>query len=94
MNYHWTDCPNCLCHVAVNWIVRPEGVSGSVRRWSVDRSINDGKPFAVPSGQRAGAEGAISVDCVCGAPIALPEQPDAVGGERSDDLRVTLDGGD
>jgi hypothetical protein len=91
MNYHWTDCPGCSCHVAVNWIVRPEGVSGSLRRWSPDRSINDGKPFAAPAETAAGS---LEVSCVCGTPIRLPERPDAVGGERSDDLRVTLTAGD
>jgi len=45
MNYHWTDCPGCSCHLAVNWMVRPEEIAGSLRRWSADRSTNDGKPF-------------------------------------------------
>jgi len=91
MNYHWTDCPSCGCHVAVNWIVRPEGVSGSLRRWSPDRSINDGRPIDLPPDAPAtGWE----IPCVCGAPIRIPERPDAVGGERSEDLRVTLDAGD
>ena len=84
MNYHWTTCPNCSCQVAVNWTVRPEGVSGSLRRWSTDRSINDGRPFVMPAGS------ALAVPCVCGETIAVPERPDAVGGERTDDLRVTL----
>ena len=87
MNYHWADCPNCLCHLAVNWTMRPGEISGSLRRWSADRSTNDGKAFQLP-----GAAGAapIVVSCVCGAPISLPDPPDAVGGERSDDLRVKL----
>jgi hypothetical protein len=87
MNNHRADCPNCLCHLAVNWTVRPGEILGSVRRWSADRSINDGKAFQLP-----GAAGAapIVVPCVCGAPLSLPDPPDAVGGERSDDLRVKL----
>jgi len=87
VNYHWIDCPGCSCHLAVNWIVRPEETAGSLRRWSADRSINDGKPFAFPG--RKGAEPLV-VPCVCGTPIPLPEEPDAVGGERSEGLRVIL----
>lgn len=85
MNYHWTICPSCSCQVAVNWVVRPEGVSGSLRRWSSDRSINDGRPFLAKD-----AAAGLTATCVCGAAIPLPERPDAVGGERSDDLRVSL----
>ena len=87
MNYHWTDCPGCACHLAVNWMVRPEGTIGSLKRWSADRSVNDGKPFAF-RGVKSGE--ALVVPCVCGTPIPLPERPDAVGGERSEGLRVTL----
>jgi len=87
MNYHWTDCPNCSCHLAVNWTVRSEGTAGSLRRWSPDRSINDGKPFAFRGPRGADA---LVVECVCGAPIPLPERPDAAKGERSEGLRVTL----
>ena len=84
MNYHWTTCPNCSCQVAVNWTVRPDGASGSLRRWSTDRSINDGRPFV-------GVEASgLAVPCVCGATIRVPDRPDAVGGERTDDLRVRL----
>jgi hypothetical protein len=91
VNYHWTTCPNCSCQVAVNWSVRDDGVLGSLRRWSSDRSTNDGRPFVVP---RAEMTTALVATCVCGAAIPLPERPDAVGGERSDDLRVTLTTGD
>jgi hypothetical protein len=89
MNYHWTDCPNCSCHLAVNWTVRPEEIAGSLRRWSADRTINDGKPFVFRGAER---EGALVVQCVCGAPIPLPVEPDAIGGERTEGLRVTLTG--
>lgn len=91
MNYHWTTCPNCSCQVAVNWSVRDGGVSGSLRRWSTDRSINDGRPFIVPASD---AGTGLTALCVCGAEIRLPARPDAVGGNRSDDLRVTLSTGD
>jgi len=87
MNYHWTICPSCSCQVAVNWSLRPEGLTGSLRRWSTDRSINDGRQFLVPG---AGTSAGLAATCVCGASLPLPERPDAVGGERSEDLRVTL----
>lgn len=91
MNYHWLDCPECGCHVAVNWTVTPSHLSGSVRRWASDRSINDGKAFSLPHGEDRDAPmaGAV-VSCVCGASIPLPVKPDAVGGERTENLRVTL----
>jgi hypothetical protein len=87
MNYHWADCPGCSCHLAVNWTVRPEETAGSLRRWSADRSINDGRLFAFRGEESARA---LVVPCVCGVPIPLPDEPDAVGGERSEGLRVTL----
>ena len=91
MNYHWLDCPNCGCHLAINWTETVDGLLGSVRRWASNRAINDGKAFRVergtdPVGPFAGA----AVSCVCGAEIPLPARPDAVGGERAEDLRVTL----
>ena len=49
--------------------------------------MNDGKPFAF-RGVKSGE--ALVVPCVCGTPIPLPERPDAVGGERTGGLRVTL----
>ena len=91
MNYHWLDCPECHCHVAVNWTVSADHLAGSVRRWSPDRSVNDGKAFVLPRGAdpEAGVAGAV-VSCVCGASIPLPAKPDAVGAERAEDFRVTL----
>ena len=89
MNYHWTDCPGCGCQIAINWSARADGTSGSVRRWSADRSVNDGRPFVLPPSPEPAA-----VLCVCGATLALPGKPDAVGGERSENMRVTLNTGD
>ena len=48
MRYRWMDCPKCQCHLAINTTETPEGISGSLRRWSVDRSINDGKLVRIP----------------------------------------------
>ncbi|MGH9398867.1 MAG: hypothetical protein ACRD00_00755 [Thermoanaerobaculia bacterium] len=89
MNYYWLDCPGCRCQVTVNATVYPDRTSGSLRRWSADRSINDGRPFDVPAARRA-ADGSFSVFCVCGREIELPATPSAVGGEREEDLRVKL----
>ena len=60
----------------------------------IDRAINDGRAFALTRGDDRDdpADGAWYV--VCGASIPLPAKPDAVGGERTDDLRVTLTSGD
>jgi len=89
VNYYWLDCPKCRGQVAVAVSVYPDRVSGSVRRWSADRSVNDGRKFEVAAAERA-ADGAFSVACVCGGPLALPGTPSAVGGEREENLRVTL----
>lgn len=89
MNYYWTDCPRCGCHVAVQWTVRPGRLSGSVRRWSGDRSINDGRPFEVPAAS-VSPEAGFTTACVCGQELAIPAKPAAVGGERAEGLRVDL----
>ena len=85
MNYHWTTCANCGCQISINWSARTTGVAGSVRRWSSDRSTNDGRPFVL-----AASSTPIQVPCVCGASLDLPEQPDAKGEDRGENMRVTL----
>jgi len=94
MNYHWTECPDCRCHVVVNWTTYPDNVSGSLRRWSSDRSTNDGRGFQTPRAAGAAGPGGFAVSCVCGRELSVPETPSAVGGERSEDLRVKLTTGD
>jgi hypothetical protein len=89
MKYHWTTCPNCHCEVAVNFVDREAGMSGSLRRWSRDRSVNDGRPFAFRREELSGA-GDFVVPCVCGQAIAFPAQPDAISAERDEGLRVKL----
>lgn len=89
MNYYWTECPGCQCHVAINYTARPDKISGSLRRWSFDRSINDGRPFEVPVGSLP-AEGGFPTPCVCGRQLQVPATPSAVGGEREAGLRVDL----
>ncbi|MFY9551127.1 MAG: hypothetical protein WAU32_08260 [Thermoanaerobaculia bacterium] len=75
MNYLWTECSGCGCQIAIQFVERPEGVAGSVRRWSSNRSVNDGKKLEVPSASVA-ADGSFSAVCVCGAEI--PVRPEAV----------------
>jgi hypothetical protein len=89
MKYRWTTCPNCHCEVAVNFTDRDAVISGSLRRWSRDRSINDGRPFTL-KGEEIPAEGGFTVACVCGQPIPVPARPDAISAERDDGLRVKL----
>jgi hypothetical protein len=89
VNYYWLNCPRCGCQLAINATVYGDRTSGSVRRWSADRSTNDGRKFEVPATARA-ADGSFSVPCVCGQELALPATPSAVGTERDPNLRVTL----
>ena len=89
MRYRWMDCPKCQCHLAINTTETPEGISGSLRRWSVDRSINDGKLLQIPAAERS-PDGGFVVSCVCGQAIMAPGTPDAVSAEREGDLRVNL----
>ena len=86
MNYYWLDCPRCSCQVAINTVESAGRIAGSVRRWSADRSTNDGRQFEIP----AAAQGVRTVACVCGQDLTLPAKPSAVGTERDPDLRVTL----
>lgn len=87
MNYHWSDCPGCGCQVSVNYTVYSDRISGSVRRWSADRSVNDGRPFQVLSAALT-PDGAFATSCVCGREMTVTSQ--AASGERDEGLRVTL----
>ena len=89
MKYYWLDCPGFHCQVAVSVTAYKDRVSGSLRRWSADRSVNDGRKFEVPAGSRA-ADGSLTTSCVCGQELALPAEPSAVGGDRDENLRVSL----
>ena len=81
MKYRWTDCPKCHCEVVINYSETAGAVTGSLRRWSRDRTVNDGKPLSVPLDSRA-SDGSFGVECVCGQPLTVPAVPDAVGAER------------
>jgi hypothetical protein len=81
VQYHWTECPACHCQVAVNTSAGTAGgaLTGSLRRWSTDRTINDGRPI---QGLTPDATGGYETSCVCGAPIRLGATPDAVAAGR------------
>jgi len=70
VNYYWTECPACACEVTIHFVETAGGLEGSVRRWSRDRSTNDGKKLETPKAD-VGADGAFRASCVCGAPIAV-----------------------
>ncbi len=89
MKYFWTDCPMCQCHLAVNYSESPAGISGSLRRWSPDRSINDGRAVRIARAELP-STGGFTVTCPCGQTIEAPAKPDAVSAEREGDLRVKL----
>jgi hypothetical protein len=88
MKYRWLDCPGCHCHLAINTTETPAGISGSLRRWSVDRSINDGELIRIPTSDVT--PDGFAVTCLCGRTILVPAIPDAVGAEREVDMRVKL----
>lgn len=79
MQYHWTECPACHCQIAVNTSSASGARTGSLRRWSTDRGVNDGKLLLslVPD-----ATGGFETECVCGSPLRFGATPDAVGSER------------
>lgn len=81
MNYYWTECPGCGSQITIQTTAYPDRVSGSLRRWSHDRSINDGRQFTISAEQR-GAGGALALECVCGQPIVISGSPSAVAEGR------------
>lgn len=70
MNYFWGTCGACGCQVTVQFADVPERLAGSLRRWSTDRSINDGRKMDVPRADVA-ADGSFRTSCVCGAEVAV-----------------------
>jgi len=70
MNYFWTVCPKCSGEITVQYVQNAGGVSGSLRRWSSDRSVNDGRRVEIPKGEVA-ADGGFRTACVCGETIVV-----------------------
>ena len=70
MHYVWTSCGACGGQITIQFARGPQGVTGSVRRWSTDRSVNDGRLLAVPAAAVA-PDGGFTAVCVCGAEIPV-----------------------
>ena len=70
MNYVWTRCSKCAGQITIQYVDHPGRLVGSVRRWSDDRSVNDGRLLEVPRSEIS-ADGGFSAVCVCGGPIAV-----------------------
>jgi hypothetical protein len=70
MNYFWGTCGACGCQVTIQFVEAPDRLRGSLRRWSTDRSVNDGKPIDLPRADVA-PDGGFQTSCVCGAGIAV-----------------------
>lgn len=70
MNYYWTACPKCGCELTFHFVETAAGLEGSIRRWSSDRSTNDGRRLATPRADLA-ADGGFRAACVCGEMIAV-----------------------
>ena len=70
MNYVWSECPACRCQITIHYVERPGALSGSLRRWSKDRTVNDGRRLEVPRAELS-PDGGFRTACVCGAAIAV-----------------------
>lgn len=75
--YFWTDCPDGS-HVAVNYTVHEDRVSGSIRRWSRDTRTNVGRKFEVPASEIAAGENGLptmTLDGICERPVRIVLDP-------------------
>lgn len=70
MNYVWSFCPKCEGQLTIQFDSHAAGLLGSLRRWSRDRSVNDGRRMDVPAGE-VGADGGFQTVCLCGQPISV-----------------------
>lgn len=70
MNYYWTECSACSCQLTIQFSEHPAGLTGSVRRWSSDRTINDGRRLDLPR-EELSPDGSFRTACVCGQTIAV-----------------------
>jgi hypothetical protein len=76
LKYYWTECLKCGCQVTVQYTDAEGRLLGSVRRWSTDRTINDGRQ--IEAGTARDTAGGFATACVCGAAVAVPAKPSAV----------------
>lgn len=71
MHYVWTVCGRCGGQITIQYGRSPQGgLTGSLRRWSTDRSVNDGRKLEIPAAA-VGADGVFTATCVCGAEIPV-----------------------
>ena len=70
MNYFWTVCSKCSGELTLQWVETTGGISGSLRRWSSDRTTNDGRKVEIPRGD-VPAGGGFQTACVCGESVAV-----------------------
>jgi hypothetical protein len=70
MNYFWGSCAACGCQVTIQYAEAPERLIGSLRRWSNDRGVNDGRRLEVPRAS-VSPDGGFAAACVCGASVAV-----------------------
>jgi hypothetical protein len=70
MNYFWGTCAGCGCQVTVQFADSPDRLSGSLRRWSTDRTVNDGKRLEIARSE-VEADGSFRTACVCGAEVSV-----------------------
>lgn len=74
LNYFWTDCADGS-HVAVNYTVHEDRVSGSLRHWTPDTTVNEGRKFDIPASEISrDADGRryLSFSGVCAGEIRFP----------------------
>jgi hypothetical protein len=70
MNYVWTTCGRCGGQITIHFTGGPQGLSGSLRRWSTDRTVNDGRKLEIPAGS-VSPDGGFTATCVCGGEIPV-----------------------
>jgi hypothetical protein len=70
MNYSWSVCPRCGCQITIQFAERPDRLVGSLRRWSTDRTVNDGRQMEVLRANLA-ADGGFQTPCICGAELTV-----------------------
>jgi len=80
LNYYWTECSGCRSQITIQTTAYPDRISGSLRRWSTDRAINDGRQFTISAEQRG--KGPLTIECICGQPISLSNTPSAIAEGR------------
>ena len=70
MNYFWTFCPKCSGQLTIQYSEHPDGLVGSIRRWSRDRAVNDGRRLDVPRAELS-EDGGFQAACLCGESILV-----------------------